>query len=198
MPSSDSAEDRPERAEEDLHPEIDEGEVVDGQLVRPATRPRHGSRRLDVGWQESRYTSPLPSPDDLERYKELLPDAPERLMAAGEREQAHRHQIENRLAGLDESAMPKFYAGQRRGHYISLILGLGYELVMLVAILEGYAVEGVFGAAVGIGAMVWAARRDTGAVAPPQVEERGAAKSDSGEERTFDGNDRPTDEERSG
>jgi uncharacterized membrane protein len=83
-------------------------------------------------------------------------------MAAGEREQAHRHAIENRLARLDEAAMPKFYAGQRRGHFVSLVLALGYEAVMLVAVLEGYAVEGVFGAAAGLAAMVWAIRRDTG------------------------------------
>jgi hypothetical protein len=54
-------------------------------------------------------------PLDLERYQKLLPDAPERLLASGEREQAHRHEIEQRLAALDESSMPKFYEGQRRG-----------------------------------------------------------------------------------
>ena len=104
--------------------------------------------------------SPLPSPDDLERYEELLPDAPERLLAAGEREQAHRHEVENRLIALDEQAMPRFYDGQRRGHFISLLLGGGYEAIMGLAILEGYALEGVIGAGVGIGAMVWAVRRD--------------------------------------
>ncbi|MBX5469631.1 MAG: hypothetical protein IRZ21_07010 [Thermoleophilaceae bacterium] len=56
--------------------------------------------------------------------------------------------------------MPKFYAGQRRGHYISLALGAMYEAIMLVAVLKGYALEGVVGAAVGIGGMIWAIRRD--------------------------------------
>ena len=143
-------------------PAADAREVLDGQIVHPDARPRGGgSRRLDVGWQESRYISSLPSPDDLERYKEMLPDAPERLLASGEREQAHRHQIENRLAAIDEKAMPKFYAGQKRGHLISLALGGGYEVIMLVAMLKGYAVEGIIGAAVGIGSMIWAIRRDT-------------------------------------
>jgi Predicted membrane protein (DUF2335) len=68
-----------------------EPEVVDGQVVHPQARsPDHSSRRLEVGWQQSRYASPLPSPEDLERYQKLLPDAPERLLASGEREQAHR------------------------------------------------------------------------------------------------------------
>ncbi len=82
-------------------------------------------------------TSALPSPEDLERYQKLLPDAPERLLASGEREQAHRHDIERRLAALDEVGMPKFYAGQRRGHIISVLLGVGYEGIMGIAVLKG-------------------------------------------------------------
>ena len=34
-------------------------------------------------------------------------------------------------------AMPKFYAGQRRGHFISLVLGAGYLAIMLVAVSRG-------------------------------------------------------------
>jgi hypothetical protein len=53
--------------------------------------------RLDVEFQRSSYTSPLPSPDDLDRYAAHFPDAAERLLSVGEREQTHRHQVENRL-----------------------------------------------------------------------------------------------------
>ena len=42
----------------------------------------------------------LPPPADLERYVQHLPDAAERLLAAAEREQAQRHQIENRLLAI--------------------------------------------------------------------------------------------------
>ena len=92
----------------------------------------------------------------------MLPDAPERLLASGEREQAHRHTIESRLAAIDEVAMPRFYDGQRRGHVISLTLGVGYEGIMLVAVLEGYALAGIVGAATGMAAMFWALRRSPG------------------------------------
>lgn len=166
--------------------ERDTTEVVDGQVVHPE-RPRHISRRLDVGWQESRYASPLPSPDDLERYQRMLPDAPERLLAAGEREQAHRHEIEDKLAALDEKAMPKFYAGQRRGHWISLVLSGGYELIMLVAVLKGYPIEGIVGAAAGLGGMIWAIRRDSdgGEVQAAEADESsGGGNTPSGDSTT--------------
>jgi len=119
----------------------------------------HGTR-LDVGLRQSSYTSPLPSPDDLDRYAAHLPDAPERLLAAGEREQAHRHQIENRLAAMDAQALPRFYAGQRFAHAVSMILGLAYLGAMVLAILQGYPLVGVGGATFGIAAIIWAVRRD--------------------------------------
>lgn len=128
---------------------------VDSQELRPGNL-----RRLEAVLQQTRYVSQLPPPDDLERYERLLPGSAERLLGAGEREQHHRHEIENRAAALDEDAMPKFYAGQRRGQVISAVVALGYEAIMAVAVLEGYPIEGIVGAAIGIGAMIWAMRRD--------------------------------------
>ncbi len=86
-------------------------------------------------------------------------------MAAGEREAAHRHQIENRLAAIDEKSMPKFYDGQRRGQWIgftvAVFIGTLYFGVMMAAILKGYQ-GGVGGAALfGVAAIIWALRRDT-------------------------------------
>lgn len=137
----------------------DEPEIVDGEPVRAHIQPYR--RSFDAHWKESRYASPLPSPADLERYSEMLPNAPERLLAAGEREQAHRHQIENRLVGIDEKAMPKFYSGELVGQIVAAVVALGYEGLMALAILEGYGLGGILGAAAGgIGAIIWAMRRD--------------------------------------
>jgi uncharacterized membrane protein len=117
-------------------------------------------KRLDVGLRQPGYTSPLPTPDDLDRYAAHLPDAPERLLAAGEREQAHRHELENRLAAMDERALPRFFAGERFAHAVSLILGLAYLGAMVLAILQGYPLAGVGGATFGVAAVIWAVRRD--------------------------------------
>lgn len=149
-------------ADQGLAPGDANPEVVEAEPVADALQP-YGQRSVHAHWHETRYASPLPSPDDLRVYQELVPDAAERLLAAGEREQQHRHDIESRLASIEEGAMPRFFDGQRRGHWISLVATLGYEGLMALAILEGYGVEGVVGAAAGIGAMVWAVRRDTDA-----------------------------------
>ncbi len=141
---------------------------------------RLGSDRWahDVSLRQSRYTSPLPSPDDLDRYAEHLPDAPERLLSAGEREQAHRHQIEDRLAAMDEQALPRFYAGQRFAHAVSLVLGLAYLAAMVLAILQGYPLVGVGGATFGIAAIIWAVRRDPSPAETSPDREPGSGVSD--------------------
>jgi uncharacterized membrane protein len=100
----------------------------------------------------------LPPPADLDRYVEHLPDAAERLLAAAEREQTHRHQIEIRLLAIDQDAVPRSFERHRRTCWTALVAGLAYLAVMVVAILEGYATAGAGGAAVGMAAAAWATR----------------------------------------
>lgn len=132
------------------------------QTVIERDRGGRGYRgtRLDVGLQQSSYTSPLPSPDDLDRYVAQVPDAAERLLASGEREQAHRHSLESQLAATDAEVMPRYFAGQRRAHFIGLTLGLLYLAAMVLAILQGYPLAGVGGATFGVAAVIWAIRRE--------------------------------------
>jgi uncharacterized membrane protein len=99
----------------------------------------------------------LISPDDLDRYSQLLPDAAERLLAAEEREQAHRHEIENRLTSLEGRCTPQFYERQKRTQLVSFALSLAYLAVMVLAMLIAPAYIGVAGAA--FGAALWALTR---------------------------------------
>ncbi len=146
------------------------GEVVPDDQGRPPGTHRHVS--FSGSLQSSEYVSQLPATaEDAGAWAELVSDAPERLLAATEREQAHRHEIENRAIALDEGAMPRYYAGQRRAHYISLTLGIAYLAVMVVIAVLGQPVAGMIGAAAGIAAMVWAIRRDpSSSDLPPPAE----------------------------
>ncbi len=133
----------------------------DPTVIEPSRRNRrHPGARLDVGLRQSTYTSPLPSPDDLDRYVARIPDAAERLLRSGEREQAHRHSIERQLVETDAAVMPRYFAGQRRAHLVGLILGLGYLGAMVFAMGKGYPLAGVGGATFGVAAVIWSIRRE--------------------------------------
>ena len=124
---------------------------------------------MSTSWQ-SGGPALLPPPGDLERYVQHLPDAAERLMAAAEREQAHRHQAEKRLLVVDADAVSRSFERHRRVCWIALVVGLAYLAVMVVVVLEGYATAGTGGAALGMAAVAWATR-------PPARPARRAARS---------------------
>lgn len=44
--------------------------------------------------QTSLYAGPIPPPSTLAQYKDVQPDAPERILALAERQQAHRQKLE--------------------------------------------------------------------------------------------------------
>ncbi len=69
------------------------------------------------------HAGPLPSPDTLHQYNEILPGAADRVVAMAEREQEHRHAVER--------SMVRIYARNTMG---GLIAG---TLIGLVAIVGG-------------------------------------------------------------
>jgi uncharacterized membrane protein len=83
----------------------------------------------------SLWRGPLPHPDDLRAYGEISPDLPDRIVRMTEREQAHRHGIDDRL---DQSRS----LGQK-GALALALLGIVFGFVLL---LLGKTVEGsIFG-----------------------------------------------------
>ena len=47
------------------------------------------------------YYGPLPPPDDLKAYNEIVPDAAERMLAMAEKQAHHRQEMEHRQLELD-------------------------------------------------------------------------------------------------
>lgn len=67
------------------------------------------------------YSGPIPPPEMLRGYEEILPGAMDRILAMAERQESHRHSLESAsvLGNLD---------AQRTGQYIAgtvVILGMG-------------------------------------------------------------------------
>jgi uncharacterized membrane protein len=68
--------------------------------------------------QVSRFhKGPLPDPDTLRGYAELIPNGPERIMALLEKETAHRHEQERTIVQCHTKAL-------KRGQWIGLALTL--------------------------------------------------------------------------
>lgn len=76
------------------------------------------------------HSGPLPPPEILRQYDEIVPDGAERIMAMAEKEQAHRHHINHR----EESRATL-------GIFSSLGIVIVFAGVASFALSLGYAVE---------------------------------------------------------
>lgn len=63
--------------------------------------------------QTVRFSGPVPHPDDLARYDEILPGAADRIFAMAKKEQAHRHFKERKTLEISS-----------RGQWFGFILGI--------------------------------------------------------------------------
>jgi uncharacterized membrane protein len=86
----------PEPANEDGRPfeeQTHEGELVDEDLNK-------GQRQIGVT-RISSFSGPLPPPDILQKYKDIQPDFPERILKLTEQEAVHRREITRKALRLE-------------------------------------------------------------------------------------------------
>lgn len=94
--------------------------------------------------QEVRHSGPLPRPDDLARYEQILPGLAERIVRLPEREQEHRHRVVERAVERD-------YEIRRCGQRYALV---GMAILIAFATLLAILGDSAWAARVAIGTVV--------------------------------------------
>lgn len=79
------------------------------------------STLMAVGQQ---FSGPIPPPDILEKYENILPGAMDRIIAMAENESKHRHEMEKTVVDAEIHAMQSETRDTRRGQYCGLIIGV--------------------------------------------------------------------------
>ncbi len=125
-----------------------------GNLIPPPGNQPTNPQAVAIG---ASYRGPLPSPEMLRQYDNVLPGMAERLLEAFEKQGDHRRQ-------MDEKSLTMNFRLARVGQVFAFLLGLaglgsGTYLVSTGHSPEGVAV--VFGA-IGslVGAFLWTGRRE--------------------------------------
>lgn len=105
--------------------------------VKPSGQPRQ--EVLDRTPQDGRFTirtGPLPTPEELFHYQQLIPGSADRIIAMAEREQAHRMNVEDMQSRSDIKHRDELVASQRqnaagvfRSDMAGQILGAAVALV---------------------------------------------------------------------
>lgn len=87
--------------------------------------------RLEI-MRAGMFSGPLPPPELLRQYEEILPGLPERIVSSWEAESQHRRSLENRAAGISE-----------RGQWIAAALAVLFLGVSGLLIYFGQSAAGV-------------------------------------------------------
>jgi uncharacterized membrane protein len=98
----------------------DRQDVARQQQQGPATRGA-----IAVSAQVSGYSGPLPPPEELKGYEEVLPGAAERIVAAFEKESNHRREIERAQADTAGYAFRHELADRRTGLWLGFLVSIG-------------------------------------------------------------------------
>lgn len=89
-------------------------------LVEPSKREAV-LKKVELVIAEEHFAGPLPHPDHFERYGEIEPSAPDRILTMAEKEQEFRHSIVHKTLHTDV-----------RSHYVGLAMGWLLTLVLIV------------------------------------------------------------------
>lgn len=79
----------------------------------PTSRSNNQRSSLQVSRE---FIGPVPPPDLLERYNQIIPGAGERIIAMAEQETSHRHDIERTIVTNE-------YREAKRGQIFAVIIG---------------------------------------------------------------------------
>jgi uncharacterized membrane protein len=104
---------------------------------QPAQQPNQPESPLAqvTAAQFQAYSGPLPAPEDLQRYDEILPGGAERIFAAFERQSEHRQALEKAVTSANIRA-------QDRGPWLGFIVALVFFAGSIFLITNGYGVAG--------------------------------------------------------
>ncbi len=114
------------------------------------------------------WNSPLPPAGELQKLKEVVPNAPERILAMAEKEQQARISAREKEIAIDADAVDSerrlIEVNAANIRFCSLLAFLAVCLVLAVVVFGFVKGEGLGGGILGIGglcAIVWAFRRET-------------------------------------
>jgi uncharacterized membrane protein len=102
----------------------------------PQSNPQQGQQRqLQRIARAEAFSGPLPPPQILEKYNEIVPDAANRIITMAENQAKHRHQLES-------EAIKSEIRNSRTGLHYGFIIGIAAILGGVVCTLAGYQIGG--------------------------------------------------------
>ncbi len=148
----------------------EEAEKADAEILDR----EHSQREDGTIFQASFRIGPIPDPITLEQYNRILPDAANRIVSMAEKEQEHRHRMQEKLIDAQVNDTKQERDERRLGQIFGLSIGVVSILAgSITAILASPIAGGFIGSAGVVGLVsvfVLGRREQQNTNYPPQLE----------------------------
>lgn len=129
-------------------PDDSDDEAVLGELLEEGDQDAPVARRelreviATLRSSSSYFSGPLPRPELLAAYNEIIPDGAERIMRLTEKEQDHRHEWERNQQTLVGIVAHQEYGTTSRGQLFGLVVAILIMATGIAFMLVGYPKSG--------------------------------------------------------
>ena len=111
-------------------------ELLDSTRVPPVPKSDRSTTIATIEASSISFSGPLPPPDMLQRYNEIIPNGADRVMTMAENQSKHRERIE-------EAVIQSNVKGQARGTTYGFIMGMTGLLGGMFLIYSGHGAAGI-------------------------------------------------------
>ena len=129
----------PKILEKAIKPVISSSELTNEQKVEKVSK----IMAQVIAVSHESFSGPMPHPDILRGYKELIPDAPERILQMAEQEQKHRIDIEQKMIEQNGKNINEAAIANARSQFFAFILTLVFILAGVALTIVGYMAVGL-------------------------------------------------------
>lgn len=130
------------------------------QAIQPQSAPQVGTsrgtgKRITLSHHQEFSQGPIPPPEQLAKYEDIIPNGADRIMALAESEAVHRREMEHKIIDAQVVDAVAERSERRNGQYLGFAIGI-IALISgsYVATKGGQPIAGAFIGAGGVAGLV--------------------------------------------
>lgn len=154
MPQQNTGKNKPQRDDAQSKTTLPVDTIVEQVEGMPPAQQEETIKRILISSRSELFAGPIPPPDVLKAYGEVVPEAPKIIIDMAVAEQQHRHK--------NEDDVIKYSArDSKAGIITAFTLSMTTIVLGFIAIILGHAVGGTVFASFGVGSVVIAMLKTT-------------------------------------
>ena len=110
-----------EQHSEEAAEEVSAEAGSNGDSQREGSSLSQHSQHISASWQ---FTGPIPPPGIIGQYNSILPGAADRILSMAEKEQEHRHKMQEKLVDSQVLDQKQQRGEKRLGQFFGFIIGV--------------------------------------------------------------------------